>query len=131
MRQLSEIHALLDELNHHPASSLEDQDIDFKEWSDDLQHSLSLMIEMAICMANGGGGTVIFGVNDKAVGRSKAIFGVPPEIDMKPYEREISSPKKGHIQEKNESGHGNPILCQNAFSPRFRERISPLGGTRE
>jgi ATP-dependent DNA helicase RecG len=33
-------------------------------------------------MANGGGGTVVFGVNDKATSRAKAIIGVPPEIDV-------------------------------------------------
>ena len=33
-------------------------------------------------MANGGGGTVVFGVNDKAIGRKQAILGVPPEVDM-------------------------------------------------
>ncbi len=82
MRQLPEIYSLIAELDHHPAAALEDQDLDFKEWSADTQHSISLMIEMAICMANGGGGTVVFGVNDKAVGRSKAISGVPPEIDV-------------------------------------------------
>jgi len=33
-------------------------------------------------MANGGGGTVVFGVNDKAVGRSKSILGVPLVVDV-------------------------------------------------
>lgn len=36
---------------------------------------------MAVCMANGGGGTVVFGVSDKAVGLENAILGVPLSID--------------------------------------------------
>lgn len=83
MRNLQEIQELLAELDRQPADSLEAQDLDFKEWNkDSLNAAVSLLIEMAICMANGGGGTVVFGVNDKAVGRSAAIIGVPPEIDI-------------------------------------------------
>jgi len=83
MRDLPEIRKLLDELDHMPADALEDQDLDFKEWNTrSISDAVGLVIEMAICMANGGGGTVVFGVNDKAVGRDRAILGVPPEIDI-------------------------------------------------
>lgn len=83
MRDLSDIRAILDELEHQPADALEGQDLDFKEWNTrSLRDAITLVVEMAICMANGGGGTVVFGVNDKAVGRSKAILGVPPEVDI-------------------------------------------------
>lgn len=83
MRDLSEIRDLLDELEHRPASELEDQDLDFKEWkSRSVSDAVSLVVEMAVCMANGGGGTVVFGVNDRALGRSTAIVGVPPEVDV-------------------------------------------------
>jgi ATP-dependent DNA helicase RecG len=83
MRKLSEIRSLLDELEHQPADALEGQDIDFKEWNTrSLRDAVALVVEMAICMANGGGGMVVFGVNDKAVGRSNAILGVPPEVDI-------------------------------------------------
>lgn len=44
--------------------------------------AVSLVVEMAVCMANGGGGTVVFGVNDKAVGRKGAILGVPYDVDV-------------------------------------------------
>jgi ATP-dependent DNA helicase RecG len=33
-------------------------------------------------MANGGGGTVVFGVNDKVIGRSQAIIGMPVDVDI-------------------------------------------------
>ena len=83
MRELSEIRLLLDKLEHQPADALEDQDLDFKEWNTrSMADAISMTIEMAICMANGGGGTVVFGVNDKAIGRKQAILGVPPEVDM-------------------------------------------------
>jgi len=83
MLDISEIYSLLDDLDHQSADALEGQDIDFKEWNTRSQpHAVALVVEMAICMANGGGGTVVFGVNDKAAGRSKAIIGVPPEVDV-------------------------------------------------
>ena len=83
MRNPNEIRQLLDELEHRPATELEDQDLDFKEWNPrSMSDAVSLVVEMAVCMANGGGGTVVFGVNDKAVGRSIAVVGTPPEVDV-------------------------------------------------
>lgn len=83
MRDLGEIRSLLDELESQPAGALEGQDLDFKEWNTrSIQDAVALVVEMAVCMANGGGGTVVFGVNDKAIGRSNAILGVPLEIDI-------------------------------------------------
>jgi ATP-dependent DNA helicase RecG len=83
MRTVDEIRQLLDELNSQPADDLEDQDLDFKGWNPhSMKDAVATVVEMAICMANGGGGTVVFGVNDKAVGRSLAILGVPPEVDV-------------------------------------------------
>ncbi len=83
MRTIDEIRQLLDELNSLPADDLEDQDLDFKEWNPhSMKDAVAVVVEMAICMANGGGGTVVFGVNDKAVGRSLAIKGIPPEVDV-------------------------------------------------
>jgi len=83
MRNLKEISQLLDDLNKGPAQELEDQDLDFKEWIPrSMKDSVALVVEMAVCMANGGGGAVVFGVNDKAVGRTNAILGVSPEVDV-------------------------------------------------
>ncbi len=83
MRTIREISALLDELATRPAASLEDQDLDFKEWNTrSMSDAVALAVDMAICMANGGGGTVVFGVHDKRVGRAQAILGVPPEVDV-------------------------------------------------
>lgn len=74
---------LLEELESRAADELEDQDLDFKEWNNrSMVDSIQMIVETAICMANGGGGTVVFGVNDKAIGRGQAIVGVPPEVDV-------------------------------------------------
>lgn len=45
------------------------------------------------------------------------------------YEREVSSTKKGYFQEKSGSGLGDPILWEDGFLPRSREKISPNTGT--
>ncbi len=83
MRTVSEIKDLLNELDHQNADSLENQDLDFKEWNQQsMDDSIKMVISMAICMANGGGGTVVLGINDKEVGRLRAIIGVPPEVDV-------------------------------------------------
>lgn len=79
----TQVRDLLDELDSRPADELEDQRLDFKEWNTrSISDAVDLVVEMAVCMANGGGGTVVFGVNDRAVGRGKAILGVPPEVDV-------------------------------------------------
>lgn len=79
----AQVRELLDELDFVPADELEDQRLDFKEWNlRSMSDAVNLMIEMAVCMANGEGGTVAFGVNDKVIGRDKAILGVPPEVDI-------------------------------------------------
>lgn len=83
MRSTAEILRLLDELDRQNGDSLEDQNFDFKQWiTRSIRDSVALVVETAVCMANGGGGTVIFGVDDQAVGRAVAILGVPPEVDV-------------------------------------------------
>lgn len=90
MRDIAEIQSLLDELEHKLADALEGQDLDFKEWNTrSMQDALALVVEMAICMANGGGGTVVFGVNDRATGRPNTILGVPPEIDINQLKKTV------------------------------------------
>ena len=90
MRSLAEVVLLLEELNSTSAASLEAQDLDFKRWEPrSLDDSVRMVVEMAICMANGGGGTVVLGVDDRAIGRSRAILGVPPEIDVVRLKRAV------------------------------------------
>lgn len=82
MRTLANIEELLPELDHCIADDLEDQDLDFKQWdTKSRDKAVRIVVQMAVCMANGGGGTVVFGVADRIQGRKNAIPGVPPEID--------------------------------------------------
>lgn len=83
MLSFPEITEILNELEKFPADHFEDQELDFKEWNlRSMNDSVNLVIEMAVCMANGGGGVVVFGVRDQTVGRTNAILGVPPEVDL-------------------------------------------------
>jgi ATP-dependent DNA helicase RecG len=83
MRSTAEIESLLNELDTQNADALEDQDLDFKAWDPrSMDRSVRMVVQMAVCMANGGGGTVVFGVDDKQIGRGRAILGVPPDIDV-------------------------------------------------
>ena len=83
MRSLREIEELLGELDTRIADDLEAQDLDFKQWDlSSMRQSVSLVVKMAVCFANGGGGTVVFGVADNVLGRFKAVIGVPSEVDV-------------------------------------------------
>jgi len=58
-------------------------DVDFKEWPErSREKAVDQVVEMAVCIANGGGGTVVFGVRDRVVGRAGALLGVPAEIEI-------------------------------------------------
>ncbi len=82
MRTLQEITELLNELERRIADELEDQDLDFKQWdTKSMDKSVKMLVRTAVCMANGGGGTVVFGVADKSLGRATALQGVPLEVD--------------------------------------------------
>lgn len=82
-RTLRDIEALLPELDAAPADAMEAQDLDFKEWIvRSRERAMDQVVEMAVCMANGGGGWVVFGVRDKVRGRADAILGVPLEVDL-------------------------------------------------
>ncbi len=80
MRTLRNLEELLYQLDQDIADELEDQDLDFKEWDGtSLDKAVRKVIDWAICMANGGGGTVVFGVADKVRGRAAAYAGVAGE----------------------------------------------------
>ena len=89
----AEIETLLDALDTQCADDLENQVLDFKEWPAKAEKSYAdsgkLIIETAICLANADGGTIVIGVNDKAVGRTKAILGVPPDFDASYLKKSI------------------------------------------
>ncbi|WP_346796346.1 ATP-binding protein [Halomonas sp. Bachu 37] len=98
MRSSQDIAALLDELEWRIADELEDQDLDFKQWdSKSRDKAVQKLVQMAVCMANGGGGSVVFGVADRVKGRGQAILGVPPEIDVNLLKKAVYDQTDPHI----------------------------------
>lgn len=69
-----ELLLLLDRLKCEPADALESQWLDFKPWQDP-KSDLRVACEYAACFANAEGGTLVFGVSDKMIGRAHAIHG--------------------------------------------------------
>lgn len=118
MRTPSDILELLPLLEHSPADELEDQDLDFKQWNTtSIDQAVKLVVEMAVCMANGGGGSVVFGVHDKSVGRQHAILGVPSSIDINRLKRAVydsTDPKITPVFEEIsvQEGTGRLLLMQ-------------------
>lgn len=85
-----DIAALLLRLDAVTADALEDQTLDFKEWdARSYKDSAAVLLEAVICMANGGGGTIVLGVCDKVVGQSVAVVGVPADLDINRLKRDI------------------------------------------
>lgn len=70
-----EISELLKHLDDCTADDLENETIDFKECPNEAKLR-ELALEMAICMGNAQGGTIIFGVKDRVKGYSQAIVGI-------------------------------------------------------
>lgn len=98
MRSIIDIELLLDKLEDCIADDLEAQDLDFKEWNDrSFDDNVKLMIKMAVCMANGGGGHVVFGVADKVQKRKNAIRGVPQELDLYALQKRVYEQTDPHI----------------------------------
>lgn len=90
MHSADQIKKLLQKLDECQADDLEDQWLDFKQWSErSMSDSVDMVVEMAVCMANGGGGTVVFGVKDWTTGRENAVLGVPPEVDVNKLKRAV------------------------------------------
>lgn len=98
MKSRSDIEKLLNRLEDHIADELESQDLDFKEWNTrSTNDSISLMVKMAVCMANGGGGSIVFGIADKVKGKTQAILGVPVEIDIVKLQKQVYERTDPHI----------------------------------
>jgi ATP-dependent DNA helicase RecG len=65
-----------------PASSYESETLDFKRPGRDTRHTLELLTDASVCFSNAHGGTVILGVDDKAMSRSAALVGVEPSLSI-------------------------------------------------
>lgn len=93
MRQ-EELINLIRELENKIADELESQDLDFKSWAKDSQEA---MPEIAVCFANGGGGHVVYGVEDKVIGLKKAISSIPENLDLNKLINRIYDSTDPHI----------------------------------
>ncbi|MHA6261440.1 ATP-binding protein [Sporosarcina sp. CAU 1771] len=98
MRSVEEIEKLLDQLEDCIADDLEAQDLDFKEWNErSFDDNIKKIIQMSICMANGGGGHVVFGVADKIQKRKNAIRGVPNNLDLYSLHKRVYERTDPHL----------------------------------
>ena len=91
MKSKSEIMAIIRQLEHHIADDFEAQDLDFKQWNDkSLEENVKKMIRYAVCMANGGGGSVVFGVADRVQGLEHVLLGVPFDVDIPALQKRVA-----------------------------------------
>jgi ATP-dependent DNA helicase RecG len=70
-----EIVELLKQLEERTADELESQALDFVSWCEEMKENLRQAVEGVVSFANAEGGVVVFGVEDKVVGRRQAITG--------------------------------------------------------
>ncbi|MDZ5710877.1 ATP-binding protein [Jeotgalibacillus haloalkalitolerans] len=89
MKSIHQIMQLIGRLDAHVADDFEGQDLDFKQWSIKTEDNVRKMVEYAICMANGGGGSVVFGIADRVKGHGKTILGVPENLDIESFHERI------------------------------------------
>lgn len=92
-----DVYVLLDELENKIADELESQKLDFKSWKGSIADNIKLIIENAVCMANGGGGSVIFGVADRVKGRMNAVLGVPINLELSILVQRVYEKTDPHI----------------------------------
>lgn len=83
----SDLLTLLARLDEVSADALESEWLDFKPWTG-TKEDMKVAVEYAVCFANAGGGVVVFGVDDKPVGRMKAIHGAKG-YDLERWRRDI------------------------------------------
>ena len=92
----TDIQRLLDELDSGKvADDLESQRLDFKLWHE-TKGDMRVAREYAVSFANADGGVVVFGVDDKAAGRTNAIRGCG-KVDIDIWRKAIYDATRPHI----------------------------------
>ena len=90
LKSIHEIMQLIGRLDKNIADDFEDQDLDFKQWSTrSVEDNIQKMIDYAVCMANGGGGSVVFGIADRVTGYENTILGVPENLSIHEFEYRV------------------------------------------
>lgn len=72
-----------------PASVFESQTLDFKRPGRSAKETLELLADAAVCFANAQGGTIVLGVDDKAMTRQAALIGAEPALSLEAVRRGI------------------------------------------
>lgn len=91
MKSISEIEEIIRKLDHHIADDFEAQDLDFKQWNTRCrEENVQKMIRYTVCMANGGGGSVVFGVADNIQGIDNVLLGIPFDVDIHELQKRIA-----------------------------------------
>jgi len=98
MKSKREIMRIIQQLEYHIADDFEAQDLDFKQWNySAVEENINKMIKYAVCMANGGGGSVVFGVADKVRGMDNVLIGIPFDVDIEELQKRIFENTNPHI----------------------------------
>lgn len=90
-----QILSLLSLLDEHVADDLENETLDFKDCPNDAKLR-ELSREMAVCLGNTSGGTIVFGVKEKVRGCEQAVTGIdfaPDLEELKGYLYDSIDPK--------------------------------------
>lgn len=94
----NDILQLLEQLETCVADDLESQYLDFKQWNErSFDDNIKTMLKMSVCMANGDGGSVVFGVADRVLGKKNAIKGVPVDLDLATIQKRIYERTDPHL----------------------------------
>ncbi len=118
MKTTQEILNIVEQLDKHIADDFEGQELDFKEWNEKSNNdAVNLAVKMAVCMANGGGGMIVFGIRDKVTDRTNAVKGVPLFVDAVLLQKTIYDRTEPHITANFEwvtvpEGHGRLLLMR-------------------
>lgn len=98
MKNKSEIMRIIQQLDYHIADYFEAQDLDFKQWNySSLEENINKMIKYTVCMANGGGGSVVFGVADKVQGMDNVLLGIPYDVNIVELQKRVFENTDPHI----------------------------------
>jgi len=123
-----EIVELLKQLEEKTADDLESEALEFVSWDKDMKKNLEQAVEGVVSFANVQGGVIVFGVEDKVVGRRQAITGCCGyDLDKwRQYIYENTRPSLSCAVEQIRVPEGTLILVRVGPSPT--ERCGTVGG---
>ncbi len=100
MLAINDIPDLLNQLETRIADDLEGQELDFKQWEENIREMIRILVRSVVSFANAGEGMIIVGVKERTKGKEKAILGVPRDIDILDLQKSIYDKTEPHITVK-------------------------------